>query len=176
MVQEICNSPGLRNTKMAPKKSPNYRNPRWLSPEKQEFNSIRKELWDTRKATFEKKFLTDPSVSVRKTPNTLIGKLKDFLSFSEHDFRNLSYDKDRLNSCYRIVNEMKGHLKKPYSAPGYLLYALHYSIACVRISSAVDFQPERIKLILAELQKEEREIYDTAKQIYENRHQQKVIV
>src|SRR6266571_2839873 len=45
IIQDACNAPAVRNAKIAPKRSPNYKDPRWLTPEKWEFNAIRYELW-----------------------------------------------------------------------------------------------------------------------------------
>jgi len=172
IVGEICRAPALCNSKIAPKRSPNYRNPRWLSPEKQEFNAIRKELWKVRKEAFENRLLADPT-SRRPPPVTFRNKLREFFRVDDHDFRAVS--RDRLNTCHRVVYEMRGYLKRPYGRTGYVLSASKYSIARVYISSAVDLDPERLKLILAELKREEEQISAAAKEIYEKRHRQVVV-
>jgi hypothetical protein len=171
IIQEGCNTPAARNTKTAPRRSPNYRHSRWLTPEKQEFNAIRKELWVARRTAFEATFLTDPTL---KTPPTnLSGKIKEFFFGGEHDFRRLTYDTDRCNACQRVVIELKGSLQPRHSGT-YVLCASRYSIARVYLRSALDVQPDRIRTILTNLQEIEREITAMAKQIYETRYRERI--
>jgi len=100
IVREICHAPALRNSKVAPKRSPNYRDPRWLTPEKQEFNAIRKDLWNGRKEAFEKRLLTDPN-SRKPPPVRFRDKMRKFFTVNEHDFRGVS--RDRLNACHHVL-------------------------------------------------------------------------
>jgi hypothetical protein len=171
IIQEVCNSPATRNAKIAPRRSPNYRDSRWLTPDKLEFNAIRKELWVARRPDFERNFLTDPSIQA--PPTTMAGKLKDFFLGSEHDFSRLTHDTERRNACQRTVVELKGFLQHRYGGQ-IVLCASQYSIARVYLRSAVDMQADRIRLILSKLQEVEREISAISKQTYEKRYQERV--
>jgi len=203
IVRDICHTDALRNVKIAPVMSVKYTSPRSLTPEqrdeKREFKIIMNDLWLARKATFVKSLLTDPNSRIPL--KTLPTKIREFFTGDEHDFRRVN--SEQLSSCRRIVTEMNGDMDKAYiqnqkyldeyhrlrattnkrlaeyyweksKVPCYILRASPYSVVGVSISSAIDLHPDRIKLILTELQKHEREIYTAAKEIYENRYKEKV--
>ena len=168
IICQLVDKPPTLHTRIAPRRSPNYRDQRWLTPEEREFIAIKKDLWNVQKDKFQNTFLTNPNVPT--PPKTFAERFKSFFIYSEHDLRGLTYDKDRLNACFRVARELGGSLMARYGT-SYILCAAAYSIVSIRISSAVDMQPDRIRAILVRLQEAERQVHTSAKHIYETRHQ-----
>lgn len=187
---QICRSPPTKNTRTAPGWNADPKRRRWLGYEKAEFDAIRRAVWQGRKATFEKEFLTDPDVPI--PAKTFSEKVKRLCFGGGHSFRGASHHKgslkaviwcilnncaeipvepSRLEQCSRIVSELGGYFGV-LSRSGIVLHAGRHSIAAVTIRSAVDMHPERIRQILVRLQDVEREIYLEAKDTYEKRYQQ----
>ena len=156
--------------------------------EKAEFDAIGRQLWNARKAAFERQFLTDPKLPIRS--RTFLDKLKRIWFGSEHNFKRAAHEKgslkalvydllniypppvqpSRFHLCLRVVGELGGRFGIKTRA-GIALYAGPHSIAAVNFRSAMDIHPERIRQILLRLQEIDRDVYLGAKQAYEKRYQ-----
>lgn len=163
-IAPMCGTGPRSRAKHAPKKSPNYHNPRWLTPEQLEFNGIRKELWNKRKAAFERKSLSNPSVAT--PPQTIPERLMTFFLGNQQERINGAL----LSRAQDVIVPLGGSLIRRYDNKVYRLNAGRHSVAYIDISSAIDLRPDRIRAILSELQREEREIFEKAREEFEFKH------